>query len=397
MSSRPTLSPTRAAWLVAAACLACASPAVLAQNPSHTDATVNVPTADPIEALPLEAGLDAAAAPVVTVPMTAWGGTNYNDKGPFQLFVAEYRVLFEVSGGVSAQNRAGYLFGRNYEGANVSVNYRLAGVDAQVMQRITDAAWADFQSRLAQAGVQLLPRATGAEAAGGLTGWVPASQPGAPMETTLGGDGSRRFHVYAPTGMQVYKRGLTGMAGMLGMSERIRMFEQRVDGLVVTHVIQIADVESSGNRSSILSREASVSYAPALSLGANAAAEQTLASMLGTVRAHHPKAPVPLEGRYARVVVEESFDTDKHAATAALNVVSRLAGFGGVNSKSTKVAFEADPGRFARAALGGLLGANRASVDALLRPVEPATAAAAAVSERAAEGAAPTGGSQTGM
>jgi hypothetical protein len=77
--------------------------------------------------------------------------------GGKRFYLAEFRVLYEVAGEVSARTNAGYMPGTNYGATSSRIKYQLPQVDVAALQALTDKASADFQQRLQGADVPLEP------------------------------------------------------------------------------------------------------------------------------------------------------------------------------------------------------------------------------------------------
>src|SRR5690606_37054907 len=74
-----------------------------------------------------------------------------------RFYIAEYRVLFEVGGSATASTRAGYLPGKDFGATRVTVAYAVPKPNIELLQAITDQAYADFLARLDAAGLKPEP------------------------------------------------------------------------------------------------------------------------------------------------------------------------------------------------------------------------------------------------
>ncbi|NIC42391.1 hypothetical protein [Aquabacterium sp. A08] len=238
------------------------------------------------------------------------------------LHLSEFRVLFDVGGEVTGGTRAGYLFGTNYGNSRVTVTYRVPQVDVAAYQAITDRALEDFKSRLAAAGLRVVY--TPPEGGGVYEPTETASLPGAPVFTSQSyGYGKRQLLVMAPTGMKTISRGIAGIgAGHIG--RRIDWSKKGWDGMSVTHVVNIAEMESSGSRSSILSREASADASARLSVG-HAPGEYVVQMHVGGGLLHM-KEGVVVPGEFAQWRTVKTYDSRKDMAMVALGALRNSMG-----------------------------------------------------------------------
>lgn len=238
------------------------------------------------------------------------------------LYLTEFRVLFDVGGEVTGGTRAGYLFGTNYGATRVTVSYQVPNVDVAAYQAITDRALADFKARMAAAGLNVVYDPP--EGGGVYEATENASQPGAPVfSSQTYGYGKRQLLVMAPTGMKTISRGLSGIgAGHIG--RRIEWSKKGWDGMSVTHVVNIAEMESSGNRSSILSRESSADASSQLTVG-HAPGEYVVQMHVGGGLLHL-KEGVTVPGEFATFRTVKTYDSTKDGAMVALGVMRNMMG-----------------------------------------------------------------------
>jgi hypothetical protein len=345
-----TLRPVVAAVLVATA-WGVAMP-VTAQEAAAVAVT-------PMSVAAVQPVLQAEPQPLDTAGLIN-GSLPYKGK---KLYVAEYRVLFEVSGNVRASTRAGYLPGRDYGASSVNVAYS-GEPDIATLQAVVDRAWADFQKRMADAGVPLeTPEAVFKEHGPAVyEASQAASAPGAPVyeEVSLG-YGKRKYLVLAPTGMKTVPRGFAGIgAGNIG--QRIAYSKAGVEGLSISPVINVAAQESSGSGSSIFNRGST----------ANARAQMELTNVGVLAQGHANAQGVTLTrnvvppGEFAALREVGGYDSSKDPVVTAVNVLGRLAlGVAGNNSKKVELAMDFDGPTTAKLALQGLATVNQAVANAL--------------------------------
>jgi len=317
-------------------------------------------------AAPADAAAPAAApaAPLVdAAPPQLKGAAALKGK---RFYVAEYRVLFEVGGTVTASTRAGYLPGMDYGATRARVNYSLPKVNLELFQQITDKAYADFLAKLEAAGLkpeapEAFVQANGAVYEAGNDG----SKPGAEQyeEVDLG-HGKRKYLVITPTGTKQVARGFIGLgAGNIG--KRIDWSKSDLEGVSVGMAVHLAAQESSGSGSSIFKRGSSAN--------ASAAMEIVTPPKMGGVLQTHARtevvsltAPVGVPGQFATLKETGGYDTQKDAAMVAINIIGRLAlGVAGNNSKRVEMALEVDEAALSQMALKGMGAVNMGIAAAL--------------------------------
>jgi hypothetical protein len=169
-------------------------------------------------------------------------------------YIAEYLVLVDVGGEVTARGQAGQLLGQSISGSEATLVYR-ADPDIAALQALVDRAWADLGTRLQAAGVVL----TEADKVLSQFGAVypatePASTPGAPvfLEAKVG-DTSRQYLAMAPTGMKIVKRTLAGI-GPGNVAARVAFPAQGVEGLSLAMAIHLSAMDATGQRQGSLQR-----------------------------------------------------------------------------------------------------------------------------------------------
>jgi hypothetical protein len=283
-----------------------------------------------------------------------------------RFYLAEYRVLFEVGGSVSANTRAAYFLGRDYGGTRVSVNYQLPRPNVELFQAITDKAYADFLAKLEAAGLKPEPAEAFTREHGAVyESTADGSKPGAEVieEVDLG-YGKRRYLVMTPGGTRAVARGFIGLgAGNIG--KRIDFSKANLEGVSVGMVVNLAAQESSGGGSSMFRRGSSAN--------ASAAMEITTPPKMGGVLQTHARGevislatPLPVPGQFAMLRETGGYDTTKDPAMVALNIVGRLAlGVAGNNSKKVDMALDVDEAALAQQALKGLAAVNQGVTAAL--------------------------------
>ncbi|HYH43891.1 MAG TPA: hypothetical protein VD867_18120, partial [Burkholderiales bacterium] len=185
-----------------------------------------------------------------------------------RFYLAEFRVLFDVGGKVTANTRAGYMPGRDYGATNVRVNYSVPNVDIAAFQAITDKAFEDFKARLTAAGVKLEDTDTFVRENGAVyEATEQASRPGAPVffEKNFG-HSERKYLVMAPTGTKILSRGFIGI-GAGNISKRVDFSHKKLEGLSVSMAVNMAALESSGSGSAILRRSSTAEAKESMSVG----------------------------------------------------------------------------------------------------------------------------------
>lgn len=175
--------------------------------------------------------------------------------------VAGFRVVFTVQDSVSAQVRASYLPGRDMTGAHASMTVALKGVDAATMQALTDQAYAQFLQQLAAAGREVVPLEQIQPLYADLK--LAKTSADTPYQKEVGG---RTGLAFSPTGLPLWWTHADyptwGDQGMIsqGNYKKAIAFSKDVNAFVITptFVVDFASMESSGNRSGLMAKEASV-------------------------------------------------------------------------------------------------------------------------------------------
>jgi hypothetical protein len=329
------------------------------QAAAAAQGTPSIPQATPEQ---IEAAL---AAPVTPLEATGLAKGNAVLKGK-RFYIAEYRVLFEIGGTVSANTRAAYFGGTDYGATNVRVNYLVPTPDVKLLQAITDKAYADFMARMEAAGLKPEPAEAFVKENGAVyEATVEATKPGAEVyEDVELGYGKRKYLVMAPTGTRMVSRGFAGIgAGNIG--KRIDFSKGNMEGVSVGMVVNLAAQESSGGGSSMFKRGSSAN--------ASAAMEVAMAPKhFGILQAHATggavslNGPVPVPGQFANLRQTGGYDTQKDTAVKALQIVGALTmGLGANQSKRIDMALDVDNAALVRQALQGMTAVNQAAVSAI--------------------------------
>ncbi|MES2940832.1 MAG: hypothetical protein V4864_24350 [Pseudomonadota bacterium] len=283
-----------------------------------------------------------------------------------RFYLAEYRVLFEVSGNVSANTRAAYFGGRDYGATRVSVNYKVPQPNLQLLQAITDKAHADFLARMAAAGLVPEPADAFVQANGAIyEPGAPGSRPGAEVHEDVElGYGKRKYLVMTPTGTRTVARGFIGLgAGNIG--KRIEWSKGGMEGVSVSMVVNLAAQESSGGGSSMFKRGSSAN--------ASAAMEVAMAPKMGGVLQTHAQTqivslggPWPVAGQFATLRETGGYDSASNPVVSGINMLGKLTmGVAGNNSKRVDMALEVDEAALAELAGKALSAVNQAVVGAI--------------------------------
>ncbi|MBP7568387.1 MAG: hypothetical protein KA795_20510 [Burkholderiaceae bacterium] len=304
----------------------------------------------------------ALAEPVVPLDAGALAKGNAALKGK-RFYVAEYRVLFEVGGSVSANTRAAYLGGTDYGGTNVRINYLVPAPDVALLQAITDRAYADFVARLQAAGLSPEPADAFVRENGAVyEATQEATRPGSEVyEDAELGYGKRKYMVFVPTGTKMVPRGFAGIgAGNIG--KRIDYSRANLEGVSVGMVVNLAAQESSGSSSALFKRGSSAN--------ASAAMEITAAPKhLGVLQTHanaqfvNLGGPLAVPGQFASLREVGGYDTQKDAGVKALQLFGALTmGVAGNSTRRVDMALDVDNAALARHALQGMAAVNQAAV-----------------------------------
>jgi hypothetical protein len=309
----------------------------------------------------------ASIAPVLKEPVTllpaadAFGDSNLVLKGK-RFAIAEFRVLFDVGGQVTASTRGAYIPGRDYGSTRMRVTYKVPQLDIEAFQAITDAAYDDFKKRLAAAGVtvedtEAFARENGAiyEAA------QQASQPGAPvfLEKTIGTI-ERKYLVMAPKGMKLVSRGFAGM-GAGNISKRMEWSRGNLEALSVSLAVNIANLESSGTGSSLFKRSSSASADEGMFI--TAAPDSHIVQSHAHTQIVSLKKAVEVGGGFARFREVGGYDSNTDATGRAVGILTNLAGMGANQTRRIDMEVDLDGPAMSRLSLQGLATVNQSVVD----------------------------------
>lgn len=339
--------------VVPAALAACLMP-LWAQT--EAPPVVPIPVASPAE---IQAALQAPPVPLDTSGLTKG---NVALKGK-RFYVAEYRVLFEVSGKVSASTRAAYFGGRDYGATRVTVNYQVTQPNLELLQAITDRAYADFLARIEAAGFKPEPTEAFIRENGAVyEATAEGSRAGAEVheETDLG-YGKRRYLVLVPTGTKMVPRSFIGIgAGNIG--NRGDFVRGNKEGVSVGMLVNLAAQETSGGGSSMFKRGSSASASAGMEV-AMVPKQQGLLFAHARGGAVLLNAPLAVPGQFANLREIGGYDSQKDAVVVGINMLGRLAfGVAGNNSKKVEMALDVDQAALTRQSLQGLAALNQTAV-----------------------------------
>jgi hypothetical protein len=283
-----------------------------------------------------------------------------------RFYIAEYRVLFEVGGKVTANTRAAYFGGIDRGGTRVTVHYALPEPNLALMQAITDRAYADLLAQLAAAGLVPEPAEAFVREHGAVyEATVEATRPGAEVHEEVDlGYGNRKYLVFTPAGTRMLSRGFAGIgAGNIG--KRIEFSKSNLEALSVGMVVNLAAQESSGSGSALFRRGSSASASAAMELAMPP-------RQAGVVHGHalgqavSLAGPVPVPGQFAFLRETGGYDSSKDAAVRGLAVLGAVTmGVASNSSKRVDMVIDADQAALARQVLQGLSAVHKATVAAI--------------------------------
>ena len=313
---------------------------------------------------PLSASAVATAlqGPVTPLATTGVIDGSLNLKGK-KVYLADFRVLFEVGGKVSANTRGGYLLGTDYGSTRASVHYTVPNVDVAAFQVITDKAYEDFKARMAASGIDMQYVAPEGGAVYDAT--ESASQPGQPvfLDKNLGHT-ERRYLVMAPSGTKLVPRGWAGIgAGNIG--KRMEWSKSNTEGMSVTLAVNIAAQETSGSGSSIFKRSGS-SAAASSQLSIDSGTEFLLQTHVngGLLRVANA---VPVPGQFANFRTTKEFDSDKDMTSRMVGTLQNAMGQGANKSKRVDKEVDLDAVAMGRYSMQGLATLNQAIAELAVR------------------------------
>jgi hypothetical protein len=325
------------------------APAGAAEAPAPT----RVATAEELQAI-------LQAPPAAMEPPATKGSMALKGK---RFYLAEYRVLFEVGGKVTANTRAAYFGGVDRGATRMTVTYSVPKVDVALLQAITDRAYADFVAQLAAAGLQPEPAEAFVKENGAVyEATVDATRPGAEVHEEVDlGYGSRKYMVFTPAGTKMVSRGFAGIgAGNIG--KRIDFSKSNLEGVSVGIAVNLAAQESSGGGSSLFKRGSSAN--------ASAAMEVLMPPKQAGVAQSHARSEVvalpgamPVPGQFASFREVGGYDSSKDAAVRGIQMLGALTmGVAGNNSKRVDMEIDVDNGALARQVLQGVTAVHKATV-----------------------------------
>ena len=301
-------------------------------------------------ALSAKAQTDAAlqTAPELLEGASAVRGTLDQLRGK-RFYISEYRVMFEQSGSIVAPTRAAYLGGVHNGATRMTVRYAAPPYDVNLLQAITDKAYADLKARLDAAGLK--PESAEkiiAEFGQIYDNTVVASQPRAlVIEEVSVGHGKRKYMVMSPTGMKLHPRGLAGLrAGHTG--NRIAYGKAGVEAIAVGMAVHIAAQNTAGNASAAME----ISQGPHMVLLQGHAASNLL----------RLEIPLAVPGQFAIFRETGGDNPRKDATLVGLTLLGNLAGHAVNQSKSVEMMVDIDPPAMAALAFRGLAAVNQGIV-----------------------------------
>lgn len=342
---------------LSAAVIACASAFAAAQSPDPAAAAPGAPPAATATAQPA-ASTDS--------PLDASGKIKSNVvlKGK-RFYIAEYRVMFEVGGKVSANTRAAYFGGVDRGGTRVTVNYKVPAIDVKAFQEITDKAYADFLARMEAAGAKPEPADVFVKENGAVyESTVEGSKPGAEVyeEVDLG-HGKRKYLVMAPTGTKMVARSFIGM-GAGNISKRIDYSKTDIEAVSMGVAVNVAAQESSGSASAMFRRESTANAAAAM--------EVTSTHRMNLLQTHARGGAItltgalPVPGQFGNLREVGGYDTTKDPAMKAISILGALTmGVATNQSKTVDYEIDIDKAALARQSLEGINALNKAAVGAI--------------------------------
>ncbi len=321
-----------------------------------------------LQPLNLQTIASALERPVGEPMRAARTGGRIELKGK-RFYIAEYQLLFDQSGEVVASPADGQLFGNKIDGDQAVVAYS-AQHDVAALQALTDRAWADLQARLKAAGIS--PAA--AEDITFTHGAVyeasaNATRPDSPVVVeSKAGDNTRRYLVFAPTGMKIVPRGIAGM-GVGNLAARVAYPSKGIEGLSMLTAVNFTGFDAAGGKKRASTFEGAnelraespmleIVPAPSAAL-INAHAQLSLVNLT---------EPIVLVGEFARL--RPGPRTGVLAPDSPLDLLrsfGRLLGAvqGAPAGKRFDAVLEVDGPTTARFALFGIGAVNQAIVDAL--------------------------------
>lgn len=326
--------------------------ALLAAGIAH--AAESAPSAEAAAAVTADAGAVVAAAgslaPLPDLDPAQWFDGNFG--GTFgaktvtalpktrKVAVAGFRVVFVNQNVARAISRASYLPGRDTGSAKSKTTVNLVGVDDATLQAITDRAYQTFLQQLAASGRELVP----AEQMQTFFGAIKAAPVPYSADSGWGGNTSQTGRGFSPTGLPLWFQ-TSEAFGDAGLGQtNMRAFNELsvAAGSAITLapliVVDFAQMQSSGNRSSLMQRTAATGAVLAMSI-----------PMFSTrvVRAEEVRwGGIVSKGDDGALAMTQALDTDVEFAalvdatpeeSTGSKLGSALLSLSGINSKKTVV------------------------------------------------------------
>ena len=327
------------------------------------------PAAVPLQPMALD-NIGAALARPIGQPVHAPRTSGTLDLRGKKIYIAEYLLLFDLSGELNASGRDARLLGITVADSTAATLIYRSAPDIAALQALTDRAWADLQARLQEAGLELADAAQITRQHGAVyPATEPASTPGAPVVMNLNaGDTHRRYLALAPSGMRLTARTVAGI-GLGNIGARVVFAALGIEGLSLGMALNFSALDPVGplRRSSYAAPTGGAPGAPALS----PLMELAPAPAAALVHAHTQLSLVNLgealvlAGEFARLrPVPELEAAPKETLAPLLSLGRRLLG-GAPPTPRVEALLELDGPATARLALFALSAANQGIVDAI--------------------------------
>lgn len=331
----------------------------------------------PLSPETISAALARPIGQTVRAPRTS-GSVDLKGK---RFYIAEYLLLFDLSGEVPVQPLAGSVLGTPVGDKPALLAYRSA-LDITALQQLTDRAWADLQQRLAQAEITLADAGDTVRQHGAVyAATEPASTPAAPVVLeSKTGDSSRRYLALAPTGMRLVPRTVAGI-GLGNIAARVSYPAQGVEGLSLAMAVHFSALDAPGARASHFAPAAGAAAGVAAGVAADTPALSPLlelapAPAAALVHGHAQLALVNLDealvlaGEFARLRATPAAEPAPRDGLAPLLLLGRRL-LGGAGAVTVPALLELDGPSTARGVLYLLGAANQAIADALKAARQP--------------------------
>ena len=339
---------------------ACAQLAVLAATACAQPAAV------PLQPMTLD-NIGAALARPIGQPVHAPRTSGTLDLRGKKIYIAEYLLLFDLSGELNASGRDARLLGITVADSTAATLIYRSAPDIAALQALTDRAWADLQARLQEAGLELADAVQITRQHGAVyPATEPASTPGAPVVMNLNaGDTHRRYLALAPSGMRLTARTVAGI-GLGNIGARVVFAALGIEGLSLGMALNFSALDPVGplRRSSYAAPTGGAPGAPALSPLMELAPAPAAALVHAHTQLNLGEALV-LAGEFARLrPVPELEAAPKETLAPLLSLGRRLLG-GAPPTPRVEALLELDGPATARLALFALSAANQGIVDAI--------------------------------